>query len=145
MTTHVVQNETTTVVGSEITRVSTGDAIELDWVVAKTPTSYKVVDITAGGMSLSREQREEFSSVVHRNGDNVSNLIGQLHMKWAIDCAQEDVSQRTGTARVAEPSSSLCLLDGAVRRLGSCTAPPTICRPAIGSALEREYRFRSRT
>ncbi|MEI9983537.1 MAG: ABC transporter substrate-binding protein [Aliidongia sp.] len=81
VTTHVVKNETTTVVGSEITRVSTGDAIELDWSWPRTPTSYKVVDITAGGMSLSREQREEFSSVVHRNGDNVSNLIGQLHMK----------------------------------------------------------------
>ena len=81
VTTQFAKNETTTVVSSEIIRVATGEEIDLDWVVAKTPDSYKVTDITAGGMSLSRAQREEFSSVVHRNGDSVSNLIQQLQMK----------------------------------------------------------------
>ena len=81
VTTQFAKNETTTVVSSEITRVATGKEIDLDWVVTKTPGSYKVTDITAGGMSLSRAQREEFSSVVHRSGDSVSNLIRQLQMK----------------------------------------------------------------
>lgn len=81
VTAQLSKNETTTVVSSEIIRVATGEEIDLDWIVAKTPDSYKVTDITAGGMSLSRAQREEFASVVHRNGDNVSNLIKQLQVK----------------------------------------------------------------
>ena len=81
VTTQLAKSETTTVVSSEITRVATGEEIDLNWVVAKTPDSYKVTDITAGGISLSRAQREEFSSVVRRNGDSVSNLIRQLQMK----------------------------------------------------------------
>ena len=72
---------TTTVVSSEITRLTTGEEIDLDWIVAKTPDSYKVIDITAGGASLSQAQRAEFSSVVQRNGDSLSKLIGQLQMK----------------------------------------------------------------
>jgi phospholipid transport system substrate-binding protein len=81
VTTQLVTSPTTTMVSSEITRVSTGEPIGLDWVVAKTPGSYKVIDITAGGMSLSRAQREEFSSVVHRNGDSVANLTRLLETK----------------------------------------------------------------
>jgi phospholipid transport system substrate-binding protein len=72
---------TMTVVSSEITRVATGEEIDLDWTVAKTPDSYKVIDITAGGASLSQAQRAEFSSVVQRNGDSVPNLIRQLQAK----------------------------------------------------------------
>jgi phospholipid transport system substrate-binding protein len=72
---------TTTVVSSEITRLSTGEEIDLDWTVAKTPDSYKVIDIAAGGASLSQAQRAEFSSVVQRNGDSLSNLTQQLQAK----------------------------------------------------------------
>jgi phospholipid transport system substrate-binding protein len=81
VTTQLVTSPTTTMVSSEITRVSTGEPIDLDWIVAKIPGSYKVIDITAAGMSLSRAQREEFSSVVHRNGDSVANLTRLLQTK----------------------------------------------------------------
>jgi len=49
--------------------------------VAKTPDSYKVTDITASGASLTRAQREEFSSAVQRSGGSVSNLIQWLRTK----------------------------------------------------------------
>jgi len=81
VTTQLVRSPTITVVSSEITRLATGQEIDLDWVVAKTQDSYKVIDITAGGISLSRAQREEFSSVAHRSGDSLSSLIRQLQMK----------------------------------------------------------------
>jgi len=81
VTTQVARSETTTVVGSEIIRATTGEEIDLEWIVAKVAGGYKVIDITAGGMSLSQAQREEFSSVVHRNGDSLPNLIGQLRTK----------------------------------------------------------------
>jgi phospholipid transport system substrate-binding protein len=81
VTSQRVESEMTTVVSSEIVRAATGEELDLDWIVAKTPDSYKVTDITAGGMSLSRAQRDEFASVVHRNGDNVSNLIRQMQVR----------------------------------------------------------------
>jgi phospholipid transport system substrate-binding protein len=81
VTGQLARSETTTVVSSAITRMSNGQEIDLEWVVAKTPAGYKVIDITAGGISLSLAQREEFASVVQRNADRVSNLIQQLQMK----------------------------------------------------------------
>jgi phospholipid transport system substrate-binding protein len=81
VTTEIPAGERTTVVNSEITRIASGEAIDLNWVVAKTPGGYKVIDITADGMSLSQAQRDEFSSVVRRNGGNLLNLIRQLQVK----------------------------------------------------------------
>jgi len=59
VTAQLVKNETTTEVSSEITRVATGEEIDLDWIVAKTPNSYKVVDITAGGHDLTGDEAKE--------------------------------------------------------------------------------------
>ena len=81
VTTQLARSPAITVVSSEITRVATGQEIDLDWVVAKTQDSYKVVDITAGGISLSQAQREEFSSVVQRSGASLPSLIRLLQMK----------------------------------------------------------------
>jgi len=78
VTKQLAKSEAMTVVSSEISRMSTGEEIDLDWIVAKTPDSYKVIDITAGGLSLSWVQHEEFESVLHRNGDQLANLIRQL-------------------------------------------------------------------
>ena len=75
------ESETMTVVNTEITRLATGQSINVDWSVEKTLTGYKVTDISAGGASLARAQREEFSSAVQRSGGSVSNLIQQLRTK----------------------------------------------------------------
>jgi phospholipid transport system substrate-binding protein len=75
------ESETMTVVNTEITRLAGGQSIKVDWSVEKTPAGYKVTDISAGGASLARAQREEFSSAVQRSGGSVSNLIQQLRTK----------------------------------------------------------------
>ena len=75
------ESETTTVVSTEITLVATGQSINVDWSVAKTLDGYKVNDLSAGGASLTRAQREEFSSAVQRSGGSVSNLIQRLRTK----------------------------------------------------------------
>jgi len=75
------ESETTTVVSTEITLLATGQPIDVDWSVAKTLDSYKVTDISAGGASLTRAQREEFSSAVQQSGGSVSNLIQRLRTK----------------------------------------------------------------
>jgi len=81
VTTQLAKSPSMTVVSSGITNVETGEKIDLDWLVAKTPDSYKVIDITAGGVSLARAQREDFSSAVGRNSGSLSSLIRQLQMK----------------------------------------------------------------
>jgi phospholipid transport system substrate-binding protein len=81
VTTELARSPTMTVVSSNITNVATRKEIELDWIVAKTPDSYKVIDVTTGGVSLSGAQREEFSSVVDRNSGDLSSLIRQLQTK----------------------------------------------------------------
>lgn len=75
------EGENTTVVSTEITRLATGQPIDVDWRVVKTVEGYKVTDLSSGGISLSQVQREEFSSAVQRNGGSVSNLIQQLRTK----------------------------------------------------------------
>jgi phospholipid transport system substrate-binding protein len=70
-----------TVVSTEITRLATGQPIDVDWRVAKTFDTYKVTDISAGGASLTLAQRDEFSSAVRRSGGSVSNLIQALRVK----------------------------------------------------------------
>ena len=75
------ESETTTVVSTEITVLASGQSIDVDWRLAKTPDSYKVTDISAGGASLTRAQREEFSSAVQQSGGNVSYLIQRLRTK----------------------------------------------------------------
>lgn len=75
------ESETMTVVNTEITRLAGGQSIKVDCSVEKTPAGYKVTDISAGGASLARAQREEFSSAVQRSGGSVSNLIQRLRTK----------------------------------------------------------------
>ena len=75
------ESETTTVVSTEITVLATGQSIDVDWRVAKALDSYKITDISAGGASLTRAQREEFSSAVQQSGGNVSYLIQRLRTK----------------------------------------------------------------
>jgi phospholipid transport system substrate-binding protein len=75
------EGENTTVVSTEITRLATGQPIDVDWRVVKTVEGYKVTDLSNGGVSLSQAQREEFSSAVQRNGGSVSTLIQQLRTK----------------------------------------------------------------
>jgi phospholipid transport system substrate-binding protein len=81
VTTQFPANASTTMVKSEIVLVATGAAIDLTWVVEKTPDSYKVIDVATGRASLSWAQRKEFSSVVHRSGGSISSLIQLLQQK----------------------------------------------------------------
>ena len=75
------ESETMTLVSTEITPLASREPITVDWSVAKTPDSYKVTDISAGGASLTRAQREEFSSAVQHSGGSVSDLIQRLRTK----------------------------------------------------------------
>jgi phospholipid transport system substrate-binding protein len=75
------ENETTTLVGTEITRSSTGEPVAVGWRVAKTPEGYKITDIDVGGVSLVLAQRDEIASAIQQNGGSLPGLFRQLRKK----------------------------------------------------------------
>ena len=44
-------------------------------------TRYKIVDVDVEGISMILAQREEFASVIQRNGGTVSGLIQAIRQK----------------------------------------------------------------
>jgi phospholipid transport system substrate-binding protein len=71
-----------TIVTSQIVRPG-GSPIEVDWYLIGRPGSYKITDVYVGGVSMKVTQRDEFGSVIQRNGGRVEALIGLLHQKLA--------------------------------------------------------------
>lgn len=66
-----------TIVSSEIVRES-GPVIKVDWRVRGGTGTYKVIDIIVEGISLVITQRDEFASVIRREGSGVEGLLAQL-------------------------------------------------------------------
>ncbi len=71
-----------TIVASEIIRRN-GSPIAVDWyLIGGGP--FKITDVYVGGVSMKVTQRDEFASVIQRNGGRVDALIAQLRQKLAI-------------------------------------------------------------
>lgn len=66
-----------TIVSSEIIQ-KRGPRIKVDWRVRGSAGTYKVVDVIVEGISLVITQRDEFSSVIRREGHGVEGLLAQL-------------------------------------------------------------------
>ncbi|MGE5270646.1 MAG: phospholipid-binding protein MlaC [Thiohalocapsa sp.] len=75
-------NGNETVVSSQILR-SNGSPIEVDWYLTGGPGRYKITDVYVGGVSMKVTQRDEFGSVIQRNGGRIGPLIGLLQQKLA--------------------------------------------------------------
>jgi phospholipid transport system substrate-binding protein len=69
-----------TVVSSEIIRTN-GSRIAVDWYLIDRGGSHKITDVYVGGVSMKVTQRDEFASVIQRNGGQVGALIAQLRQK----------------------------------------------------------------
>ena len=76
------EGETTVLVQSEILRPSGSPPAKVDWRVHKDGDSFKIVDVDVEGVSMIVTQREEFSSVIQRNG-GVAGLNRELEEKLA--------------------------------------------------------------
>ena len=80
--TGVRPNGEETVVASEIIRPS-GSRIAVDWyLIGRGP--FKITDVYVGGVSMKVTQRDEFASVIQRNGGRVEALIAQLRQKLNV-------------------------------------------------------------
>lgn len=66
-----------TVVSTEVLQ-KRGPVIKVDWRVRGNEGSYKVVDVIIEGISLVITQRDEFASVIRREGAGVEGLLSQL-------------------------------------------------------------------
>ena len=71
-----------TVVASEIIRAN-GTRVALDWYLIGGAGQYKITDVYVGGVSMKVTERDEFSSVIQRNGGRIDALIAQLRQKLA--------------------------------------------------------------
>jgi phospholipid transport system substrate-binding protein len=70
-----------TIVTSEIVRHN-GAPIVVDWYLIGRG-SFKITDVYVAGVSMKVTQRDEFASVIQRNGGQVGALIAQLRQKLA--------------------------------------------------------------
>jgi phospholipid transport system substrate-binding protein len=73
-------NGAETVVSSEIIRAN-GSRIAVDWHLIDRGGAHKIIDVYVGGVSMKVTQRDEFASVIQRNGGRVAGLIAQLRQK----------------------------------------------------------------
>jgi phospholipid transport system substrate-binding protein len=72
-----------TVVTSEIDRHS-GSRIVVDWYVVERGGAPKISDVYVGGVSMKVTQRDQFASVIQRNGGKVDALLTMLRQRVAI-------------------------------------------------------------
>ena len=72
-----------TVVTSEIERPGGGAPVQVDWFLINPGGAYKITDVYVGGVSMKVTQRDEFASVIQRNGGQVGPLLAQLRQKVA--------------------------------------------------------------
>jgi phospholipid transport system substrate-binding protein len=73
-------NGAETIVTSEIIRPN-GSRIAVDWYLFERGGAHKITDVYVGGVSMKVTQRDEFASVIQRNGGQVGALIAQLRQK----------------------------------------------------------------
>jgi phospholipid transport system substrate-binding protein len=71
-----------TVVTSEIDRPNSGRVL-VDWYLSERGGAPKITDVYVGGVSMKVTQRDEFASVIQRNGGRVDALLAQLRQRIA--------------------------------------------------------------
>src|SRR5882762_3087927 len=71
-----------TVVTSLIERANAG-RVQVDWYLINRGGAPKITDVYVGGVSMKVTQRDEFSSVIQRNGGRVDALLAQLRQRLA--------------------------------------------------------------
>jgi phospholipid transport system substrate-binding protein len=55
--------------------------VRVDWRVTKRGDTYKIADVTVEGVSMALTQRQEFASVIQRNGGQLEALLKVLREK----------------------------------------------------------------
>ncbi|OHC80205.1 MAG: hypothetical protein A3G73_10395 [Rhodospirillales bacterium RIFCSPLOWO2_12_FULL_67_15] len=67
-----------TMVYSTIVRANQPEPVEVDWRVRQRDGKFKIVDVMVKGISMGVTQRQEFASVLSRNGNSMSAFLSEL-------------------------------------------------------------------
>ena len=72
-------NKNYTIVSSRLIATDTRPEVKIDWrVYTKDPENLLIRDLIIEGLSLARTQKEEFSSIINSNNNNIEALIKNL-------------------------------------------------------------------
>ena len=77
------ESDTSFVVQSQLIHPDGSPPADIDWHVNKEPDGFKILDIEVEGVSMALTEREEFSSVIQRNGGSVASLNQAMQQKLA--------------------------------------------------------------
>lgn len=72
------EGEDSVIVSSRIISPGNDQPVSVDWRVAKTATGPRVRDVIVEGVSMSITQRDDFGSMISREGGKIDALIAQL-------------------------------------------------------------------
>lgn len=75
------QGTSAALVTSEITQPEGGSPIKLIWQLDRVGERFKIVDVNVEGISQALTYRDEFTSIIRRDGGHVANLIAELREK----------------------------------------------------------------
>ncbi len=72
-------NQNYTMVSSVLVATDQRPEIKIDWrIYTKNPDDLKIRDLVIEGLSLARTQKEEFSSIIQSNNENIDALFDNL-------------------------------------------------------------------
>ena len=72
-------NETYTIVSSKLVATDQRPEVKIDWrVYTKNPENPLIRDLIIEGLSLARTQKEEFSSIIQSNNEDINALFSSL-------------------------------------------------------------------
>src|SRR5260221_12694036 len=70
------------IVSSQVVR-SGGNPIQIDWYVVNQGGKPKIADVYVAGVSIKVTQRDEFASIIQRDGGKIDGLLNRLRQKTA--------------------------------------------------------------
>ena len=77
------ESPTSSIVSSQLIRPNGTPPAKVDWRVRHENGDYKIIDVDVEGVSMALTQRDEFASVIQRNGGTVASLNHVLEQKLA--------------------------------------------------------------
>lgn len=75
------EGEKSFIVTSQIVRPNNAPPVRVDWRVNKTTEGFKISDVIVENVSMMLTQRQEFASIIQRNGGQLEALLKMLREK----------------------------------------------------------------
>jgi phospholipid transport system substrate-binding protein len=75
------EGDDSSLVQSRIAQPNGAPPLKVDWRVGKTGKGFKINDVVVEGISMAITQRQEFASVIQRNGGQIDALLKLLREK----------------------------------------------------------------